>query len=80
MTPSMSLQLQDSLRDGIFEYAEFLSKGFIPKKNITAIIAEHIDKAKEELTSQGFKTLLAKKYSSQLVNAYAQRVMSEINK
>jgi hypothetical protein len=80
MIPSMPLYVQDELKEAITEYAKSLSYGFTPKLNMNAIIASYVPKVTETLKADGFKTTLAKKYSIQLVNTYAQRVILEINK
>lgn len=80
MTPSMPLYVQDELKETINEYAKTISYGFSPKRNVTAIIASYIPQVQATLKEDGFKTILAKKYATQLVNAYVQRVILEINK
>jgi len=81
MIPTMSLHSQNAIHEQILEYAEYLSKGFIPKDNIPNIIAKSVIEVSNELQSNyNLKKTLSNKYSTQLVNAYVQRVMGEINR
>lgn len=78
MTPTMSIDAQDSIKSEINDYAKGISMGFIPKENIPNIISKYVVKVTEELKSS-CNTKLAKKYATMLVNSYAQRIILEIN-
>lgn len=78
MTPSMSVSVQNALKQAIEDYAEMLSKGFIPKDNIPMIISKYAQEVTEDLKGT-YKTTLAKKYATSLVNSYVQGVMKKLN-
>ena len=79
MTPSMSINVQKTLKQEITDCAQMLSRGFSPKENIPVIVSKYISEVTDEL-KQVYKLSLAKKYAISLVNSYVQGVMKEINK
>ena len=80
MSPSISLSLQESLKNEITEYTLDILRGFYTKNNINDIIKKHIDKGIIEMKEQGFNIVTSKKYGKSLVNSFAQGVLLEINK
>lgn len=78
MTPSISIEVQHSLKEEICDYANGISRGFMTKDNIPSIIAKNVVKVAEEL-SRDYNKRLAKKYATELVNNYAHRIMMNIN-